>query len=106
MIANGIRVVFPSPAPIDRLFNIEPQAFQAPLPDGIDEFVAEEPTMPQKVMFEHLAHHDDRDTMFLDALCQEMRGLMRPPPSYSNLLIQLTILYHQALLAGEPVDSA
>jgi hypothetical protein len=57
-------------------------------------------------MFEHLAHNDDPDTTFLDDLCQEMRVLMTTPPSYPNLLIQLTILYHHAFLAGEPVDSA
>jgi hypothetical protein len=103
---NGIRLVLPSPSPINWLFNIEPQVFEGPLPDGRDEFVQEEPTMPRKVIFEHLAHNDDPGTTFLDDLFQEMRGLMTPPPSYSSLLIQLTILYHQSLLAGESVYSA
>jgi hypothetical protein len=105
-VGTGIRVIFPFPAPIDRLFNIEPQVFEGPLPDGIDEFVQEESMMPRKVIFEHLAHNDDPDTTFLDDLCQEMRSLMTPPPSYPSLSIQLTILYHQARLAGEPVYSA
>jgi hypothetical protein len=57
-VGNGIRVVFPSPAPINQLFDIEPQVFEGPLPDGRDEFVPEVPTMQRKVIFEHLAHND------------------------------------------------
>jgi hypothetical protein len=106
MIANGIRVAFPFPEPINRLFNIEPQVFEGLLPDGKNEFVPDEPTMPRKVIFEHLAHNDDPDTTLLEDLCRETRSLMAPPPSYPSLLIQLTIRYDQARLAGEPVYSA
>jgi hypothetical protein len=67
--------------------------------------VPEEPMTPQQVMSEHLAYNDDPNTTFLDDLCQEMHSLMTPPPSYLNLLIQLTIGYHEALLAGEQVDT-
>jgi hypothetical protein len=105
-VGNGIRMVFPSPVPIDRLFNIEPQVFEGPLPGGIDEFVHEEPMMSRKAIFEHLAHNDDPDTTFLDDLCQEMCSLMAPWPSYPSLFVRLTILYHQAFVRGESVDSA
>jgi hypothetical protein len=104
-VGNGIRVVFPSPAPINQLFDIEPQVFEGPLPDGIDEFVPAAPTMQRKVIFELLAHNHDPDTTFLDDPCQEMRSLMTPPPSYPSLLVQLTIRYHEARLAGESVAS-
>jgi hypothetical protein len=61
--------------------------------------------MLRRVMFEYLAYNDDPDTTFLSDLCQEILRLMTPPPSYHRRLILFIILYHQALLVGQPVDA-
>jgi hypothetical protein len=89
-VGNGKKVTFPSPPPISRLFNIQPQVFEGALPDVMGQFYREGQTMPRRVVSENLTHNDDPDTTFLDNRCQEIRNIMKAPVIYPRVLFHLS----------------
>jgi hypothetical protein len=99
-VGSGPEVTFPRRAPIDRLFDIEPQVFHDRLPDGVGDFVAEDPITLRRVMFEHLSYHDDSDTTTV----RFFRQWHSPNPDTQTILLVLGARGTSRKVAGSIPD--
>jgi hypothetical protein len=100
-VIKSAKVAFPSVPPVVPLLSIEPNVFQRVLPGGMSELIREDVIVPGSVVHAYLACSDNPDIVFVDNLCQEIHRLMRTPPIYLSLLLQLSVMYWLAKLIAE-----